>query len=120
MRSPSLNTLKSQLVRYDGKMRFSVDTTARIIRSMILDIPNGCSHNKIDEVLSFCNMFLAGYGIEPIRGLEQVDRYYFDIHLLYVNMGDTYAPTIIYDTLKEQWYCCSWGDIVENDERRFV
>ena len=55
-----------------------------------------------------------------MRGSEQVDRYYFDIHLLYVNMGDTYVPTIIYDTLKELWYCCSWGDIVENDPKRFA
>lgn len=120
MRSPSLNTLKSRLVRYGGKMVFSVDTTAKIIRSMILDKNNHCFYKHIDNVLDQCNFLLKGYGVEAIHGQKHVDRYYFDIHLLYVNMGDTYAPTIIYDTLKEQWYCCSWGDIVESDERRFI
>lgn len=120
MRSPSLDTLKSQLARYDGKMPFSVEATTKIIRSMILDIKDsrGCV-GKVDKVLDQCNFLLDGYGVEAIRGHVQVDRHYFDIHLLYVNMGYTYAPTIIYDTLKERWYCCSWGDIVENDRGRF-
>ncbi len=60
MRSPSLNTLKAQLSRYDGKMPFSVGTTAGIIRSMILDIYH--SHEQIDRVLDQCNFLLDGWG----------------------------------------------------------
>lgn len=117
MRAPSLKTLRQQLSRYAGKMTFSVETTAKMIRLMILDIPD--HHKMIDRVLDHCNTLLHGYGVESIQGHEQIDRYYYNIHILYVNMGDTYEPTILYDTLKERWYCCSWGDIVEANPRRF-
>jgi hypothetical protein len=32
---------------------------------------------------------------------------------LYVNMGDTYDATIIYDCLKDKFYVGTWGDWYE-------
>jgi len=74
---------------------------------------------SIDYALDVINKLIGGYGVESIRG-EWVDHYYQDINLLYVNKGDTYEPTVIYDTMKKKWYIgVSWGDIVEKESKRF-
>ena len=58
--------------------------------------------------------------VESTRGKPWVSHYYQDINLLYVNKGDTYEPTVIYDALKDIWYIGrSWGDVIESDEKRF-
>ena len=35
----------------------------------------------------------------------------------YVNMGDTYVATILYDIEKGEFFVTSWGDWVEEYER---
>ena len=70
------------------------------------------THEDIDKAMDKANEILAGYGVEVIRG-QYVNRYYGDINALFVNMGDTYAPTVIYDTEKEMFLVMSWGDLVE-------
>lgn len=75
-------------------------------------------HKSIDDCLDKCNEVLKGFGIESIRD-NNFTGYYGDIGLLYVNMGDTYIPTVIYDTRKDKFYVCSWGNIVEKEEKRF-
>jgi len=60
---------------------------------------------RVDEILE-------GYGIE---GLESVNG---RAHAYYVNMGDTYAPTILLDTSSDSVRVTSWGDWVEAQERK--
>lgn len=52
----------------------------------------------IDAILSTADNLLAGFGIESIRDADYWDRYYCDIKWLYVNTGETYMPTLIYNT----------------------
>lgn len=87
----------------------------------IKDMKRTINESKnVDEALHRCNELLNGYGVEAVRGRDWISHYYQDINLLYVNKGDTYAPTIIYDTKKEIYYVgTSWGDIVESDMKRF-
>jgi len=74
----------------------------------------------VDNALNSLNKEIKGYGIEPVRGRDWVSHYYQDINLLYVNKGDTYEPTVVYDTLKDIWYVgTSWGDMIESDMKRF-
>jgi len=74
----------------------------------------------IDAALENANKRIKGFGVESVRGRLWVSHYFQDINLLYVNKGDTYAPTIVYDTLKDIWYVgTSWGDIVGSDMKRF-
>jgi hypothetical protein len=61
---------------------------------------------------------------DDVERVEQItdsqwDNYWCDSGLLYVNMGATYTETICYDTRKDQWIVCPWGDIVERNEKRF-
>lgn len=75
-------------------------------------------HAKIDSILSLANDYMNAHGTESIRGREVV-KHYGDINLLYVNTGDTYYPTLIYDTYKQRFIVSSWGDLVETQPRRF-
>lgn len=73
---------------------------------------------RVERVMEAINEILGGYGVEQITD-SQWDNYWCDSGLLYVNMGDAYSPTICYDTRKDQWIVCPWGDIVERNEKRF-
>lgn len=76
------------------------------------------SHASVDQRLEDANRILVGYGVEAITAPDaHVDGYYYDIVALYVNMGDTYSPTVIYDTEREKFYIESWGDWVEKQEQ---
>jgi hypothetical protein len=70
----------------------------------------------VQAVLEYVDEILDGFGIEAIPG-PYVDRRYGNINALYVNLGDTYDVTILYDTLKKKFYVVSWGDWVETVER---
>ena len=48
------------------------------------------------------------------------DRSYTVPAALYVNRGDTYVPTILYDRLGDQFRIMGRGDYVEMKERRGV
>lgn len=116
MRLPSVKTIETRLwdaMRYDY-----VDphrAAIRIRRAM----EQATGHDSIDRALEAINGILSGYGIEAIEG-RGYSSYYGHIGLLYVNMGDTYTTTVVYDTRKQQWIVASWGDLVERDEKRFL
>lgn len=65
----------------------------------------------IDAAMELANEMLQGHGVECIWGyagiLDTPD-------IEYVNMGDPYIPTVMYDrvTGRFRWGEC-WGDIVE-------
>jgi len=83
---------------------------AKSIVALIKDCDG--SHEEIDNTLEAINEVLSGFGVEAIND-NDFYGYYADISLLYVNMGDTYTPTIIYDTRNDEFLACSWGDVVE-------
>lgn len=68
-----------------------------------------CRLDALDELLST-------FGVEPIRTSEHIDRYWFDCRACYLNTGDTYNTTILFDTKKDRFYLTSWGDFVESLE----
>lgn len=75
--------------------------------------------NAIDEVMEVANQTLDGNDVEGIQaeGGYKVDDYWRDTILLYVNLGETYEPTICYDTEGEEFFIGSWGDFVEEWEK---
>ena len=68
--------------------------------------------------LEVCNLILRAYGTEGIRG-EWQNGYWCNIVAAYVNMGDTYATTILH--VRGGWneagkfHVSSWGDWVERN-----
>lgn len=85
---------------------------ARDLREVAGDPP------MVDLVLEQANEMLKGFGIEALSGEEQwVSHYYQNVRVLYVNLGDTYLDTILYETDEERFRVGSWGDWVELHER---
>jgi len=66
-----------------------------------------CRLTALDELLGTC-------GVEPIRTTEHIDSYWFDCRACYLNTGDAYNATILFDTKKDRFYLTSWGDLVES------
>jgi hypothetical protein len=63
--------------------------------------------------LEACNEILSGYGVEAIRG-GYWDSYHGDVVFTYVNMGDPYIQTVVFDCHKGTFHLTSWGDMVEH------
>jgi len=74
---------------------------------------------QVDGVLDLASKLAGGHGVEAIQGDYWVDNYYHDIVALYVNMGDTYAATILYVTAEDKWVLTTWGDWVERNTRKY-
>jgi hypothetical protein len=89
--------------------------SARIARL----IASANNSDKVDKVLEEVNRLTDANGIEPINGDYHVDNFYHDIVALYVNMGDTYETTLLYETDKDRFLVTSWGDWVEHNERKY-
>ena len=71
-------------------------------------------------ILHAMNEVLEGFGTEAIESPDyQVDRYHYGIVAVYVNRGDTYEPTVLYETETGRFRLTSWGDWVERNERRY-
>lgn len=78
---------------------------------------DGCHHypsrreiklEALDELLGTC-------GVEPIIDERiYIDRYHGNIVASYLNTGDTYAETLLFDNYENKWKLMSWGDFVES------
>lgn len=55
---------------------------------------------------------MKGFGVEPING-------YNGIVALYVNMGDTYDLTVIYDMIIGKYIISDFGEFVERNQSRY-
>ena len=64
------------------------------------------------RILQTADKMMNGNGVERISGMGG--------GLMYVNMGDTYDTTLIYDYKTNRFVVSSWGDIVERQPRRFA
>ena len=66
----------------------------------------------VGSILKAADQILDGNGVESIGG--------YGGGLSYVNMGDTYDYTLIYDRKSRRFVAAAWGDIVEAQPRRFA
>ena len=68
-------------------------------------------------LLEEADRLLNGNGVEYIQ--SHADTMRSQDGLSYVNMGDTYDTTLLYDHKTGRFSVGSWGDIVERQPRRF-
>jgi len=57
-------------------------------------------------VMKALDDMIDGFGIEAIRGPDDPDK----ILATYVNTGDTYSSTVVYDLEKDEYVLTTWGD----------
>lgn len=88
----------------------------KLSRKEANDLFRWISHPSMspDVVLTMANSLLHGYGVESCRDERAwVDSYYGDTIALYVNTGETYDTTLLYDTEAKEFLVISWGDWYE-------
>jgi hypothetical protein len=120
MNYPSIKTIETRLAEDLKKQgRYEPKRAARLIRALMgsatCDRTGG---QRPCDALEIINEILDGHGVAVLTDNEW-DSYYCNIGVEYVNMGDSYAPTVCYDTRKQRWMVCSWADLVEKDRKRF-
>lgn len=76
------------------------------------------SHEEVDAVLAEANQMLDGHGVEGLNPEGAwVNHYYQNIVALYVNLGDPYKATLLYDTDFGVFVVAGWGDFLETWEQ---
>ncbi len=95
---PSIKTLTSRL----GLNLYGAQTLRGLHAA-------GRSPRKVLEIAGV----MMGHLVESIQTADDTPG------LLYVNVGDPYVDTLIYDRSRKTWRVGGWGDIVERQPRRF-
>jgi hypothetical protein len=72
-----------------------------------------------DTILRAVDTVIGGFGVEAINGARYWRSYWLDCCALYVNQGDTYDGTIVYDTVRDKYVLTSTGDFCERYEKRY-
>lgn len=65
----------------------------------------------IENVLERINNLIGGFGVENIINPDEDD-----VRLYFVNMGDPYSDTVMYDGTKGKFVIGDWGTWVEEME----
>ncbi len=123
MRLPSANTLEKHLKLdrkdalrlrklLDGRLDPMTFASVQKWVKQCYNVPT-----KREQVMEAANELLNGHGIEAIKG-EWQNGFWCDTRAVYVNMGDTYANTLLYDRDSACYRIMSWGDFVEWCERK--
>jgi len=97
---------------------------AKEIRGIIDGSIDPMTYSKVDQWVRQCynrpsthelqleaiNQVLEGYGTEA---LDENTSWFPQPHYSYVNMGDTYTPTVVYDHEKDRFLITDWGTLAE-------
>lgn len=111
---PSEKMLRNVLSGVLQKTHRDPDDAIKELRRMLVYWRDG--RIKSRQLLEGVNEILEGFGVEYIRS-EKDDQY--NAHgAYYVNLGDTYVPTILLDLDRNRVWATSWGDWVEAEERQ--
>lgn len=78
--------------------------------------------DTIQEKLTAINELIDGHGVEAIQVSSELyqDRYYGNCIGEYVNLGDTYNLTVIWNSIDNRFEFTSWGDYFEEKEAELI
>lgn len=85
----------------------------RISRAEAQLIRDAMERRSVTGTLRFADKVLGGSGVEYIAAVD--DDQYTPNGLDYVNMGDPYIATVLYDHKTGRYKIGGWGDVVERD-----
>ena len=68
---------------------------------------------EVEDFLKAAAEMIGAYGVEAIEGNVHVNSFFQNHVALYINTGDTYEPTILYDTVAREFGITTMGDFVE-------
>lgn len=93
------------------------ETDAVALRAVLAAV-DASNAKSVDEALDTTNRLVRAHGVAEIRG-KYVDRYFGEIVALYVNMGDSYSGTLLFNTVTKKFSLTTWGDFVAENEKRY-
>jgi hypothetical protein len=73
--------------------------------------PRSHPSHLVTELLEDASRRLQGFGVESVWDEEK------NIDIQYVNMGDTYNLTVLYDKSQDRFFAAALGGVVEEKER---
>ena len=102
-------------------MRISLPHFHIIVKKLLKYLVHGNETSKgADRIIEKLNFIIEGYGVEAIIGNDVADdEYWDDTVAVYINMGDTYAKTILYDVHESEFVVTTWGDWVEEHQEKY-
>ena len=68
-----------------------------------------------EKAMREADKILGGYGVEAVFEEGEYDG---NPAMTYINTGDTYNATLVYDVDEDELYVSTWGDWVEDAERQ--
>jgi len=110
----TLNASSEQIETVNAILNGTLDPrTFSLVREWI----DACFYDPCSDELKIhaINQVLEGYGIEAIRTSKWKNGHWCDILCNYVNMGDSYIPTVIHHR-KNGFMISSIGDVIEKNK----
>lgn len=116
-KTPSINRLESYFPGKGAELRAILDGTKEptdypAVEKWVAQ----CLHRPkfLELQLAAVNALLEGHGVEAI----QKDGTYGTPEAQYINMGDQYIPTVIWDDGRTSWFIESWDEWMAKAKRR--
>jgi hypothetical protein len=116
IRQWDIDSLRLQLIKSvieSEDMDLGIFESVKQLRKQCFNPPD-----TITEKMEVINELINGFGVESIQVSEELyqDKYWGNAIGVYVNLGDTYIPTIVYNVIDLEWEVISWGDYYERKE----
>ena len=90
---------------------------ANELNNILINAETTGSHDDVDNALEIANKMISGYRVEALEDYDRwINSYYQNTIGIYVNKGDTYDTTIIYDTAEKKFIVGNFGDFIETYE----
>lgn len=109
MRLPSVKTIQERLMIEKH--------TAESVRAVMEEYRANDGRLCAENALARIDTLINGHGVEFIQSRQDTMRRFLGLD--YVNMGDTYRCTVLFDHSTGRFDVACWGDYVEAYPRRF-
>lgn len=99
---------------------FQIDEPAAVEALLAAKAAEGAGSDEVEAALSRANELLGGFGVEAHRDENLLDDFsneFGDAAALYINTGDMYSPTLLYDVEKQEFLFTTLGDWRETWEQ---
>lgn len=78
------------------------------------------SDKKAEENLEKIDKLIDGHGVEVINGEKNTPGgFWQNAVAAYVNIGDTYNATVLYDVNEKEFLLTTWGDWAEKNQEKY-
>jgi hypothetical protein len=90
-------------------------------RAIVQACEPGAAPQRAEQAMTVANHLLEGYGVEAIRRGDgtPTSRFWRETIAIYVNMGDPYVTTLIYETYSKRFRVAVWGNLLPTWARHF-